>query len=120
MISTEAGLKMAEMSDAEKDLVKKHAQIAATLVAQFPRAPMGAEQIIKQHHGMTNGLGFADNFGANLSPLAIVFILAEDFTHEILIKNNDFNIKLKLAEMRKRYSTQRFQKIINALETLVM
>jgi HD-GYP domain-containing protein (c-di-GMP phosphodiesterase class II) len=120
MISTEEGLKKSDMPDVKKDLVKKHAQISASLVAQFPRAPMGAEQIIKQHHGMTNGIGFADNFGANLSPLAIVFVVAEDFTHEILTKNNDFDVKTKLAQMRKRYSTQRFQKIINALESIVM
>jgi len=119
-ISSEAELKKSNLTSDEKNLVNKHAQLAATLVSKYPKAPMGSELIIKQHHGVTHGLGFSESYTANLSPMAIVFILAEDFTHEVLSSGLDFNIERKIETMRKRYSTQRFQKIIDTLEEITL
>jgi hypothetical protein len=116
-IHTNEQLRNSDLTKIKKELVNKHAQIGATLIASYPKAPMGSEMIIKQHHGITHGLGFSDHFGANLSPLTIVFILAEDFVDHLLLCGEDFDITAKIAQMRERYSTQRFQKIIDILET---
>jgi hypothetical protein len=113
-------LRLSDLPNLKKELVKKHAQIGATLIASYPKAPMGSEMIIKQHHGITHGLGFSDHYGANLSPLTIVFILAEDFVDTLISSGDDFNITTKIEQMRKRYSTQRFQKIIDVLETATL
>jgi hypothetical protein len=37
---------------------------------------------------MVNGIGFSDHFGANLSAMAIVFVVAEEFTRVILNKEH--------------------------------
>lgn len=120
MIHSEAELKKADLPPLKKELVKKHAQLGATLIAQYPNAPIGVEQLMRQHHGITHGIGFSEHYGANISPMAIVFILAEDFVDEVLMTNNEFDIKKKIKQMRTRYSTQRFQKIIDALEGIVV
>lgn len=102
----------------KKELVKKHALLAASLVAQYPNAPMGVEQIIKQHHGSLNGVGFSEHFSQNISPMAIVLILAEDFVTDIIERGRDFSVGTKVAQMREKYTTQRFKKILDVLETI--
>ncbi len=119
MIHTEKDLRASTISETEKHLVKNHAQIAATIISKYPNAPIGVEQIIKQHHGMPNGVGFSEHYGQNISPLAIVFILAEDLVDSILKANTSFKFEVKILQMRKRYETQRFQKIIDVLERII-
>jgi response regulator RpfG family c-di-GMP phosphodiesterase len=116
-IHTKEELRTSMMPVREKSVVDKHAQVAAELVHKYPHAPMGADQIIRQHHGMLNGIGFSDHFGANLSPMAIVFVVAEEFTRLILNKENGpFNSKELVRELRESFPTSRFQKIIDSLE----
>jgi HD-GYP domain-containing protein (c-di-GMP phosphodiesterase class II) len=120
MIHTDQQLKDSNFSTGTKDLIRKHAQIGASIISQYPNAPLGVEQIIKQHHGASNGLGFSEYYSQNISPLAIVFILSEDFVDSLIQADKDFNPKAKIVQMRKRYTTQRFQKIINALESIII
>lgn len=117
-IKSESELKKSMITTKEKDLVNRHAQIAAELVSKFPQAPMGVDIIIRQHHGVAHGIGFSEHFSGNISPLAIVFILAEDFTRSILKYNEEFSTERKIEDMRKRYTTQRFIKIIDVLEKI--
>lgn len=116
MIYTEKDLKNSDLSDKEKMLVSKHAQLAAELIHKYPNSPMGSDVIIRQHHGVNHGIGFAESFTANLSPMSIVFILAENFVDTLIQKDGDFDMQEKIREMRDRFSTQRFQKIIDILE----
>jgi HD-GYP domain-containing protein (c-di-GMP phosphodiesterase class II) len=119
-IHTKEELRTSKMPTREKTLVDKHAQVAAELVHKYPHAPMGADQIIRQHHGMLNGIGFSDHFGANLSPMAIVFVVAEEFTRLILNKENGpLSGKELVRELRERFPTSRFKKIIDSLEEIV-
>lgn len=119
-IHSEAQLKLSGLNDKEKVLVNKHAQIAAELVQKFPHAPMGADAIIRQHHGIAHGVGFSEHYGANLSPMTIVFILAEDFVDHLIECGHELKIENKIAQMRERYSTQRFKKIIDILEDITL
>lgn len=118
-IKTKDELRRAEFDNREKNLVEKHAQLAAELVHKYPHAPMGADQIIRQHHGVLNGVGYSDHFGANLSPMAIVFIIAEEFTRIIVqSENGPFNGREMIRELKTTFPTARFQKIIDLLETI--
>ena len=81
---------------------------------------MGADAIIRQHHGIPHGIGFSEHYSGNLSPMSIVFILAEDFTDEILKTTPHFNVQAKIKKMREKYPTQRFKKIIDILETITL
>ena len=112
-------LKKAKFEPAVKALVEKHAQMAAEFVQKFPHAPMGADQIIRQHHGTLNGIGFSEHYGNNVSPMAVVFIVAEEFTRIIL--NNEhgpFDRAAFIRELKEEFPTSRFQKVISTLESL--
>ncbi len=117
-IHNDIELKQGKFTTEEKKLIKNHAQIAATLISKYPNAPIGVEQLIKQHHGTMNGVGFSEHYSQNISPMAIVFILSENLVDSIIKNEKDFNLEAKISEMRERFSTQRFQKIIDVLETI--
>lgn len=118
-IKNKEELRKSHLDTREKNLVDKHAQIAAELVHKYPHAPMGSDQIIRQHHGMLNGVGFSDHFGANLSPIAIVFVVAEEFTR-IIIEREDgpYDVKEMVKHLRTTFPTNRFQKMIEIVERI--
>lgn len=118
-IKSQLELKKSELDELDKALIDKHAQIAAELVSKFPHSPMGADQIIRQHHGTLNGVGFSEHFGNNVSPMSIVFIVAEEFTR-IVLKHADgeLNRTQMLRELKDQFPTSRFQKVIELLNTI--
>ena len=118
-INSTRELKNSTLSDEKKTLVEKHAQISAEYITKFPHAPMGADQIIRQHHGQLHGLGFSDNYGANMTPMAIVFIVAEEFTR-MIIANPDITLEEILKELRVVFTTNRFLKFVEKLETILV
>ena len=79
---------------------------------------MGADQIIRQHHGITHGIGFSETYGGNLSPMTIVFIIAEEVTDQIIRAGKDLNFPALINRMRDKYPTHRFQKIIDIMEQI--
>lgn len=119
-IKSREELRLAGFDSKVKELVEKHAQTAAELVHHYPHAPMGADQIIRQHHGVLNGIGFSDHFGANLSPLALVFLVAEEYTRIILANDPNLDSKKLIRELRDYFPTNRLQKIIDLVENLAL
>lgn len=77
-------MRKAGLTPRETDQLINHAHHAATLVQSYPRLPQGVDVIIKQHHGATNGVGFPEVFTAAISPMAIFFIVVEDFAKKVL------------------------------------
>jgi HD-GYP domain-containing protein (c-di-GMP phosphodiesterase class II) len=114
-------LKRAKFSEQERLLVERHAQLAAEYVTKFPHAPMGSDQIIRQHHGTMNGVGFSEHYGNNVSPVSVVFIVAEEFTR-IIMKNESgpFDKADMLRELKEEFPTSRFQKVLEKLQTLMI
>lgn len=112
-------LKKSTISPEDKKVVERHAMMAADIVAKYPRAPMGADQIIRQHHGQTNGIGFSDTYGANISPLAAVFIISEAFA-KMILENKEAKINRDdaLTELKINYSSAKFSKIIDLLHSI--
>lgn len=117
-IHSEKDLKTSKLSEEAKALVNTHAQKTAELVAKYPHAPMGSDVIIRQHHGIVHGVGFSTTYGGNLSPMTIVFILAEELTDHIIKSGNKLKMDEIINNMREKYPTQRFQKIIDVMEKI--
>ncbi len=118
-ISSAQDLKEANLSPPEKITVERHAQIAAELVSKFPHAPMGSDQIIRQHHGVLNGIGFSDHYGGNVSPVAVVLIVAEEFTRLVLEREGgEMNQKEMMEDMKTEFPSARFQKVLALLEDI--
>ena len=115
-ITSEDELKRADLTEEEKLLIKNHAQKSAELVLKVPRTPMGVDIIIRQHHGSLIGSGFTDVYSGNISPMAMIFIIAEQFSH-IILRKEKFNFDEAIKEIKEKFPTRRFDKIIEAIES---
>jgi HD-GYP domain-containing protein (c-di-GMP phosphodiesterase class II) len=112
-----------QLSDKEKDIVLNHARLAAEIIITYKRAPMGVDLLIKQHHGMTNGIGFALEFKDDVSPLSKIVLVSEAFVEEYMkAKEADakYQIDLKkiLLVLVEKFKKSTYKKIIETLETL--
>lgn len=121
-IHSDIAVGTSNLSMLDKDLVFKHAKVSAEIVQKFPVAPIGTDIIIMQHHGAVNGLGFAKTFTNSISPLAIVFIVAEEFTNMILQFPEDEKISSHkddiIDKLNQKFNRSKYQKIIETLETI--
>jgi hypothetical protein len=111
-----------ELGEKEKEVVINHARLASEMVKKFPRCPMGADAIILQQHGTTNGLGFAMDYKDDISPLAKVVIVCGAFVDELMRAKDEGQIPPDLngiiANLRSKFTKHTYKKIINCLETV--
>ena len=111
------------LTDKEKEIVLNHARLSAELVITYRRAPLGADLLIKQHHGMTNGVGFAMEYKDDISPLSKIVLISEAFVEEFVKgKEADSHYQVDLKKMigllSERFKKNTYKKIIDTLETL--
>lgn len=106
------------LSHKEKDLILNHANKAALLLQSYSKLPSGLDIIVKQHHGVTNGVGFAESHSAAISPMAIVFMVIEDFATQVLLSKKGNTIVDILAGMQMKYSMPSYRKIVIELASL--
>jgi hypothetical protein len=71
-------------SKSKRDLVHQHAALSSMVAQQYSKLPFGVARIIREHHGSPTGEGFMLALDENISALAIVFIVAEKFSLELL------------------------------------
>ena len=108
----------------EIDVINNHANRAATIVQTYPKLPQGVDMIIKQHHGVPNGVGFAEVLTTSISPIAIFFMVVEDFATNILaIPNPPLDIVTSMAEaitpLKIKYQMPSYRKIVTEIEHLI-
>lgn len=112
-----------ELSEKEKEVVLNHARLAAELVITYKRAPLGADLLIKQHHGMTNGIGYAIEYKDDVSPLSKIVLISEAFVEEYMKgkdedENYQINLKQIISGLKEKFNKSTYKKIIETLETL--
>lgn len=110
-------------SDREKDIILKHALMAAELLRQMKQIPIGSDAIVMQHHGTTNGIGFPVECKDDISPLAKVILISEDYVNYFLANMNSMDQskaspEVFFAEVHQRYPKSTYKKIINTLQGL--
>ena len=109
------------LNDKEKDIVLHHARLAAELVVSYKRCPMGADIMIKHHHGMKKGSGFATKYPEDLSPLSKVLLVAEAFVEifiEVTDKKEKPEMKLIIPKLIEEFQTPSYIKIVQTLVNL--
>lgn len=109
------------LGEKEKEVVINHARLSSEMVKTFPRCPMGADAIILQHHGTTNGMGFTLDFKDDISPLAKVMIVSESFVEALIKSKNEGkapDLESIIEDLRKQFTKHTYKKIINCLETI--
>lgn len=113
------GMKKAGLTPRERDTVLNHANKAALLAQTYPRLPQGVDIIIKQHHGVSNGVGFPEMLTAGISPMAIFFVVIEDFVTQILEHNDLNNFSEILFNLKQRYQLPTYRKIVAEIEAML-
>jgi len=114
-------LKKAELTPREKDLVLNHANRAAMLVQTYPKLPQGVDLIIKQHHGVSNGVGFPDVLTASISPMAVFFVVVEDFVSQLLgLGDNLSQIPSILKNLKEKYQLPSYRKVATEIEFMFL
>jgi len=109
------------LSEKELDIVMNHAKLAAELVVSYKRCPMGADLMIKQHHGMKKGSGFAFKYPEDLSPLSKVLLVAEAFVEqflEVTDKKEKVEMKLIIPKLVEEFVLPSYIKIVQTLVNL--
>lgn len=111
-----------DLSDKEKETVLNHARLAAETIVTYKRAPIGADLLIKQHHGITNGIGFAIDYKDDVSPLSKIVLISEAFIEEFSrARDQDPNYQLDtkkiLATLYEKFKRPTYKKIIETLES---
>ncbi|MCO4795397.1 MAG: hypothetical protein KC493_16880 [Bacteriovoracaceae bacterium] len=120
-VNSKIDLYKVELDDKSKSLIQNHANIVSSLVQKFPRAPRDADIIIKQHHGTTNGIGFADQPNASLSKLSIIIIILERFVIRILDFNKEKDtMKSILDDLKQDYQIPSYKKVMDALTDTIL
>lgn len=99
--------------------INDHALNAAKFLSKYyANLPFGVETIIKQHHGNKYGVGF-DLHPSSVSPLALIYLVADDWVCRIMdpngakINKGDF-----LSIIKNNYKGIMFLEIIKAVEDL--
>ncbi|NOT80590.1 MAG: hypothetical protein HOP07_16505 [Bacteriovoracaceae bacterium] len=109
-------LERAELNESDWELVFNHAHDAADLVNNHPEAPLGADEIIRHHHGGFNGKGFS-NVIEKLPDISKIFIIAHNFVLELMkFKEKGAEPRPITDELYKRYPTPDAAIMIKALE----
>lgn len=88
-ISTYEELENADLTDETWDKVFSHALDSAILIRNNPEAPIGVDEIIKNHHGSTNGKGFSTQKVQKLTEDSQIFLVACEFVKELLVAADD-------------------------------
>lgn len=109
-------LEKANFNERDWNKVFNHAHEAAELIRKYADAPVGADEIIRCHHGTTNGKGFSNEI-EKLPELAKIFIIAHHFVIELFrYKESGGEPRPVTEELYRRYPTPSVVNIIKALE----
>lgn len=116
--SSQSKIKSTVLSPEQIEKIKNHASEASLLIEKFPSIPMGVSQIIKEHHGSKSGIGFNDTQSATLQPLAIIFMVTEDFILQFLAlktPSKDEVVKI-ISQLKDKYNKGSYRKAVLVLE----
>jgi response regulator RpfG family c-di-GMP phosphodiesterase len=113
--------KAENLTPKERELVKNHANMAATLLQRYQGLPSGVDIIVKQHHGTTNGIGFTDYYKASISQMSVMFIILEEFVGQVLNYHTHKQGILEIIDkMSRKFEQPTYLRIVQALKDSVM
>ena len=107
-----------KLDEKENEIVLNHARLAAELVVTYKRCPMGADVLIKQHHGMKKGKGFVRTYMEDLSPISKVILVAEMYVEEFMKaneENKEFNPDEFIPKLVKSFKSPSYTKLVQSL-----
>ncbi len=94
------------LPESDWDRVFGHALDSAALIQNARDIPIGVEELIRHHHGTSNGKGFSLGQIDNLPEISVVFILAVDFVNQLYLyqQRKDPNAKPVIGTLKERFA----------------
>ncbi len=107
--------------DFEVEQILQHALNAAIIIEKIPSIPSGVGQIVREHHGSKNGIGFNNSQSISLQPLSMLFMVVEDFVHEMmkLEKITKADLQKIVKNLSLIYLKSNYKKAVEALYLIV-
>ncbi len=120
-INTKEEFDTCELPTNKKDLIINHALASSELLSGFKDVPFGLSQLVKEHHGSKSGVGFPDSLSINISPIAMMFIVLEDFSSKLIKANNDsnFDIDKIFFALEPRYTKLAYLQTLTSLKSIL-
>jgi response regulator RpfG family c-di-GMP phosphodiesterase len=115
-ISSIKDLTESALDPEEINQVLHHAKDALELIQYHPEVNETIKTVMLQSHGKKDGIGFEENPGEEIHPLAKVFIISDAFIKVLLNPYMPSTKKDILTILSSRYEAPSYQKIIKALE----
>jgi len=119
-INSAKQFKDANLNQEDKKIVESHALKASELLSNMPKVPFGTVEVILQHHGMANGIGFSETLSSRVSPLACVFHVVEEVVDAILHtpQGKSFNLGFTMNELSQRFNKGHYLEAMEAIKML--
>lgn len=115
-ISSYEELESAQLNDEDWDLVFNHAMEASLLILKNSEAPLGVDEVMRCHHGSSNGKGFSTQC-QKLSTLCKIFVISCEFVKELLLfKEKGGKPRPIIDELYKKFDSPEMTVVIRALE----
>lgn len=92
-----------EFSDKEKNLIRDHAKLASELLEKFPGSSKDAIRLVREHHGVPNGVGFVDRKVGTLDESSIFFDSLHDFVELFINFQADGSMEKIFAKLEDGY-----------------
>ena len=114
-----------KLNEDSKNLVLHHALESYNLIRNYEQIPLGADTLIKQHHGSLSGVGFLTSDVENFSILSRIFLISSDFVHYFLTykeKSRAQGGKLLpiMSVLQKKYFSPKAKSTFNLLDRTFM
>ncbi|OUR99973.1 hypothetical protein A9Q84_02775 [Halobacteriovorax marinus] len=109
-----------DLPDIEKSIIVNHARLAAKIISSTKGFPSGLDVLIKQHHGCKMGDSL-HKISMNVSPLAIIFVLSEEWTNlslEAEELGKSYTKDKIIRYLKRKYEFPNFMKLIHLLDQL--
>ncbi len=122
-IHSDLDVRKGMLSSEETQLVLNHANLSAEILEKFSSAPFDVGAIIREHHGSKNGKGFSEGRSISISPLAMMFIVVEDFvTYFLEIPGTPTNSQLSaiLDDLSEIYTKSTYAQTLDALKKIII
>lgn len=107
----------------QNDTVLNHALKSAEILDKFPSVPMGVTDLVREHHGVRNGVGFRTSLSLGISPISMMFVVIEDFVGEFLklpAKPSLTETELILNKLELEFSKATYAQALKALRVTVL
>jgi hypothetical protein len=114
-----------KLSPEDQQIVINHANASASALEIIVKAPIELTTLIREHHGMKNGIGIPTTVSFSIPPLMMAFIVLEEFVTkymELSDKNKEGKIppdgmKIIFGDLIKKYNRSTYLDVLMLLQS---